>query len=224
MYGLPNPSQCLEKQAPTKSEFKDLYNTRVSVFHEKELRSKSANNIRMRYLNISILGLNNKPHPAICGVFVSKDVEKMRLHVKFLCQDYLTYETQSEWSGCDPTCRLCRYTTSDPQDNTQSDKRSVDTIAHIVATCPALSDIRDQILKQIEALTNSCVSNLNFTDYLKDEQTLTHYLLDPSSMNLQTRVHVNDPVLPELFKLSRDLCYQLDKKRRAKLNSLAAKT
>ena len=32
-------------------------------------------------------------------------------------------------------------------------------------------------------------------------------------MNLPVRVSISDPILSEMFELSRDLCYKLDKKR-----------
>ena len=42
---------------------------------------------------------------------------------------------------------------------------------------------------------------------------LTNFILDPSSLNLKKRVSINHPVLPSLFKLSRDFCYKIDSNR-----------
>ena len=141
--------------------------------------------------------------------------------------DFLTYVTiflhmrHSPSGQVVPQYADCLY--SSDQQSTQTDQAPVDTVAHIVASCPSLSDIRDKILTEIEALVSSCASNIKFKDYLKSEQLLTQFILDPSSFNLERRIHINDPVLPQIFVLSRDLCYQLDKRRRAQLNSLAAK-
>ena len=107
MYGLSHPSMCLERKAPSKIEFKNFYNSRITSFHEKEMRSKSNN---LLYLNISLLGLNNRPHPALCGAFISRDIEHMRPHLKMLCQDYTTYETQSECGQAVPLHVDCANT------------------------------------------------------------------------------------------------------------------
>ena len=42
---------------------------------------------------------------------------------------------------------------------------------------------------------------------------LTQFLLDPSSLNLRKRVSIGHPVLPNLFQLSRDFCYKIDRCR-----------
>ena len=49
-------------------------------------------------------------------------------------------------------------------------------------------------------------------DFVETNEILIQFVLDPSSMNLSPRVHINDPILPELFKLSRDLCFAINKK------------
>ena len=50
-----------------------------------------------------------------------------------------------------------------------------------------------------------------------------HLLLDPSSMNLPNRVHVSDPILPELFTLSRHLCVAICKRRSRLLSEILNK-
>jgi hypothetical protein len=48
---------------------------------------------------------------------------------------------------------------------------------------------------------------------MNSEETWTQFTLDPTSMNLREGVHVNDPIDPELFKLSRDISYSINKRR-----------
>ena len=56
-------------------------------------------------------------------------------------------------------------------------------------------------------------NNLRISKFMNSEETLTQFILDPTSMNLKERVHVNDPIVPELFRLSRDICYSINKRR-----------
>ena len=42
---------------------------------------------------------------------------------------------------------------------------------------------------------------------------LTQFILDPASMNLINRIHINDPILPVIYKLCRHYCYAADKER-----------
>ena len=58
----------------------------------------------------------------------------------------------------------------------------------------------------------------------RDPEKLTQFLLDPTSMNLTKRVHINDPVNPELYRVSRDLCSHIHKERLKLLGELAKKT
>ena len=54
-------------------------------------------------------------------------------------------------------------------------------------------------------------NKIRISNFKKSEETLTQFILDPTSMNLKERVHVNDPIVPELFRLSRDICYSINK-------------
>ena len=38
----------------------------------------------MKYLNVNAKGLNGRPHPALQGVNLTKNVQKMRSHIKML--------------------------------------------------------------------------------------------------------------------------------------------
>lgn len=119
----------------------------------------------------------------------------MRPHLKMLVRDYTTFQTKSEWSEGSPDCKLCvknsgSYSQTEPPS---------DTVSNIIATCPSLATFRKPILDQISDLCNSTCYPINFTHMLEDEELLTQWVLDPSSLNLEVRVNINDPLLPEFF-------------------------
>ena len=62
----------------------------------------------------------------------------------------------------------------------------------------------------------------NFQEILDDTnpETLTQLILDPTSFNLKKRVSTSDPILMEIFKLSRDICNHVHLKRMKMLNKL----
>ena len=82
--------------------------TRVTVWHEQELRKLSSRNSKMKYLNVQLYGLSGRPHPALLKVFSTQDSKKLRLHLKFLTSDYITDEKLS-WTqpSTSTPCSLC---------------------------------------------------------------------------------------------------------------------
>ena len=43
------------------------------------------------------------------------------------------------------------------------------------------------------------------------EKILTQFILDPTSFNHTDRIHTSDPIVTNLFKLSRDMCWTIHK-------------
>ena len=70
MYGIEDPLTCLERTPPTKNVFKRDILSKITSFHEKELRkiALSKSETSMKYLNVSLLGLAGRLHPSITGV------------------------------------------------------------------------------------------------------------------------------------------------------------
>ena len=64
---------------------------------------------------------------------------------------------------------------------------------------------------------------LNFEDMVKSEEQLCQLILDPTSLNLPIRVNMTDPSVPDLFKLSREFCFKIDKTRRGLLQQIEKK-
>ena len=117
-----------------------------------------------------------------------------------LVGDLFTYEKKSEQSGGSPDCRLCL-------DN----KR--ESVSHILTFCSAYSDIRTRILQEFAFLCMSSKSDVDFSSMIEDNEVLCQFILDPTSMNLSKRIHMNDPLIHSFFKTSRDLCFGISELR-----------
>ena len=72
MYNLEDPLVCLQKDPPRKSSFKELVITKITAFHENELRQKAKSNTLMQYLNVSLSGLRGRNHPCISNIYYHK--------------------------------------------------------------------------------------------------------------------------------------------------------
>ena len=164
----------------------------------------------MKYLNVSVLGLTGRPHPAITGVTTSHEVKKMRPHIKMLTGNYLTFEIKSQQSGGSPECHLCP---SDPDDPVSQDQGSIpnESLQHLISQCSKFEDLRKRIKSSIETVCNNAKLKIEIETFSNNE--FTQFILDPSSLNLKKRVNISHPALPELFKLSRDYCYAIDRTR-----------
>ena len=152
------------------------------------------------------MGLRGRQHPAMSFVTTSSEVSKMRPHLKMLTGSYLTFKTKSEQSGGSPLCRLCRS--------------GEELLIHLVASRPVMSDTRNKAISDMIGLAWNSQSQVDLTQYLSDEYFTTQFVLDVTSMNLPKRVSASDPVLSLFFKLSRDLCFYIDKTRTKLLKDL----
>ena len=82
----------------------------------------------------------------------------------------------------------------------------------------------DQSGQEFSEILETSKNSLKIEEFSNCEVALTQLVLDPSSMNLHARVHMADPVLPELFKVSHDLCAAICKRRLNLLNGLKKKS
>ena len=155
----------------------------------------------MKYLNVNLSGLRGKYHPCLSNIVTTEKVQKLRPYLKFLTGDYRTYQKkfdQSDGKGS-PECRLCH--------------QGGETVSHILGISPIYEVKRKKMLQEIIDICKN--SNFDFEDILRegDPEQLTQFLLDPTSINLIKRVHINDPVNLELYRISRDLCSYIHKER-----------
>ena len=161
----------------------------------------------MKYLNVSLIGLSGRRHPSLSGATTTEEVKKMRPHLKMLVCDYLTYEVRAQHSGGSPICRLCRL--------------NCESISHVLTSCFKLSETRSRILREFSSLCSVTKSQIDFEYISSDKEILSQFLIDPCSFNLTQRVHIDDPAVDQFYRLSRDLCFALDKDRRSQLSALA---
>ena len=112
----------------------------------------------------------------------------------------MTYKIESDQSGGSPRCRICQSGCDE-------------TICHVISSCEALSAERKRLLLEFSQLCQKTKNQIIFNDILKNEETLCQFIIDPMSLNLQSRVSLSDPLVPVFYKLARDFCYIIDKTR-----------
>jgi hypothetical protein len=209
-YSLEDPLVYLNRDPPTKSYWKEFIATKITAYFEHNLRVKAESNSKMEFLNTISCGLRGRRHPSLSQMTTTWDVRKSRPHLKFLSGNYLTYRVKADQSGGSPRCRICESGVDE-------------TVCHVISTCPGLAVERKKILQDFSTLCSLTKNNLKFEDFQKNENVLTQFILDPTSLNLQMRVSIQDPLVPEFFKLSRDICHVLDKTRIGLLKELEKK-
>ena len=198
-YSLPDPLRLLSETAWPKSKWQLLVKTRVTVFFENKLRGIAQSNSKMTYLNVQISGLSGAPHTALLNINTSQDALRLRFHLKFLTEDYLTAERLAINHGTNPSCKLC--------------EGKLESIAHILTQCSATADIHQRLLPELlNVVSQVQPSSAILTN---QSQYLTQFILDCSSLNLpQTyRVPTHNPGISQVYKISRDWCYAVARER-----------
>ena len=128
----------------------------------------------------------------------------MRPHVKMMIGNYLTFQEKSQESGGTSSCKLC-------------ESGNPETLCHLISSCITLCQERSRLIDDYDELFRQTGNMMIMSDFSHNEETLTQFVLDPTSLNLSRRVSMTDPNLPQFFRLSRNFCYLVDKRRREKL-------
>ena len=162
---------------PAKKHFSDYILTKVTVYHEKQIRAAASSNCKMKFLNVSIIGLSGRLHSALSGVITSQDVTRMRPHIKMLCCDLYTYEQKAKQQGGSPHCRLC-------QEDSDDDDNNSETIQHILTSCFIYKESRTRIFEQMEAVCRLSESGLDFGRIKENQTKLSQFNLDCITINL----------------------------------------
>ena len=208
LYSLPDPLHLLENEPVwPKEKWKNLTKTKVTIYHEINLRRKAKENSKMDFLNVQALGLTGRPHPALHKIETTQDANKSRLHIKFLAGDFLTGELLAAQSGGNPECKLC--------------ESGSETTDHIITQCIALSNVRGRIMPEVMNKVADIAPQCEILE-TNNKQHHTQFLLDCSSLNLPQNVRISNqnPRITEIFKISRDLCYALARERQRKMKKL----
>jgi hypothetical protein len=125
-------------------------------------------------------------------------------------QLFIIISDKSSINRLSPRCRICE---------TGSDE----TVSHVISTCQGLTVGRENILADISKLCSLTKNKINFEEFKESEDKLCQFILAPTSLNLPTRVSLQDSLVPEFYKLSRDLCHVLDNTRIRLLRELEEK-
>ena len=173
---MKDPLVLLQEDAWSNASWKTYTNTMVTSYHERKLRADASTNSRMGLLNVSITGLNGKPHHILDNVFSTYEVQKLRIHVKMLCQDYLTYGTLATQSAARTSgplvsghCRICSAVWED--------------VRHIVCECDVTLPARDEVFPKVEGFLNEFEPAIIWANLLDDKANLIQFIVDPCSLH-----------------------------------------
>ena len=154
----------------------------------------------MTYINTELLGLNGRPHPALCEITSTQDVKKLRIHLKFL-----TCDIQSQiYLDSGGLCSICNAESS---------------LEHIMLQCSAAKDVKEQLLPTLLNTILEVQPNCGLLRNIPEDRILTQFLLDCTSINLPEifRVPSHNPAIANLFRVSRDWCYAITTERSRQL-------
>ena len=202
-YDLPSPLSLLQTSPPwPKEHWNCLVRTRVTIWHETDLRRKALSNSKMKYLNVQLCGLSGALHPSMRNINTTQDAKKQRLHLKFLTSDFLTNERKSlDQPNLSPVCVLC----NDP----------VESIEHVMMVCRATKEVRDRLLPDL--LNTVLMVQPASAILLPNPSTsiLTQFVLDCCSLNLPDayRIPAHNPDISAIYKISRDWAFAINSDR-----------
>ena len=72
MYNLPDPLALLNQTPCSKSQWKELTATNVTVYAERKWRYLALSNSKMEYFNVQLLGLSGRHHPALSNIHTTR--------------------------------------------------------------------------------------------------------------------------------------------------------
>ena len=124
----------------------------------------------MKYLNISLSGLNGKCHPALNNIITSHQVKKSRIHLKMLAGNFLTFERKAKQSGGSPHCRSCA-----PLSPTGCTPPS-ESLVHMLTMCIAYNDLRNRICEEYAILCSLSRSEISWQMIVSDKDSVSSYL------------------------------------------------
>ena len=172
----------------------------------------------MEWLNVSMVGLTGKCHPIMDNITTAREVQKLRPAIKMLSGDYYTFETKSKQvSGTSSHCRTCNH--------------PVENLVHILCVCESYSEPRQRVLDQLALLlgeqtqgdsSSKALDSDSLKNLFSDARLLCQFVLDCTSLNLTNtyRFSTSDPKIPDIFRLSRDLCYTVHTTRMKMLRDM----
>ena len=209
-YDLPSPLSLLQTSPPwSKESWNCLVRTRVTVWHETDLRRKSLKNSKMKYFNVQLSGLSGASHPSLRNIFTTQDVKKQRLHLKFLTSDFLTNERKSiDQPNLSPACVLCK----DP----------VESIEHVMVACKATKEVRDRLLPELLNTVLWVQPTCTILNPNPSNSILVQFIIDYTSLNLPDyfRIPSHNPDISAVYKILRDWAFAINSERSRLIKSI----
>ena len=149
--------------------------------------------------------MRGRAHISISNLITTQYVKFARPHLKFLSGNYLTYGVRAAQSGGSPRCRLCLAG--------QESGATEESVSHVISTCSAMEEERIRLLAEFSQLCTMTQNSINFGAIKEDEKQLCQFVLDPTSLSLPNQVSLNDPLVTQFYRLSREYCFLIDKTR-----------
>ena len=158
-------------------------------------------------------GLSGRIYPILSWVMTTQDVEKVRPHVKMLAGDYQCFANLASDQGIEPHCRMCELLSSHPS--------PVEDLEHILTRCRATADTRNRIIPELLNTLAGCYPGNGLLTKIT-HATLTQFILDCSSLNLQTHIRVppNHPGFKSIAKLCSNFINGIHRDRTRQLKAM----
>ena len=197
-YDLPDCWEILE-EPPTKYRWKTLVNKKVNSYWAELIKSRARLYSSLRYLEVDSF-FPGKTHWLLRHSGVARDIPCIGIKLKLVTGTYILQVNRAAFNQnqVDPTCMLCQQ---DPE-----------TVGHFLVECTALEEKRRPIMDSIVS------SLIEITDSPADSEDLVNILLDCSKVIDIKNDKSILPVIENIEKLSKRLCYTLHTERYKKLN------
>ena len=184
LYSLPCPITLLASTPWTKKRWKNHIEAAVLSYHEAYWRSKAATNRKLRFFNVTTIGLSGRPHPILGWVKSTHDAVIIRPQIRMLAGDYQTYLNLSIERGMEPYCRICLPYVSTgnlPQD---------ENLVHLLTQCRGTYDTRSRIMPELLNLVSQHLPSSSLLDSPTLEE-VAQFLLDCTSLNLKNGLRIS---------------------------------
>ena len=136
-----------------------------------------------------------------------------------LFSDYFTYALKDAQCGGGSHCRLCPV----PPDGAP---RPTENLEHVLTQCEGTADVRQEKLHDLLTISSMAKSGVNCAALKNDNNALTQYIIDCTSLNLENdvRVSINDPMMTEIYVTARHMVNAIHHSRTKQLKTLLKKS
>ena len=217
LYRLPDPLLLLDSPPWPKVRWKQHTTAAVTSHHERSLRLRATNNVKLQYLNVKTLGLSGRPHSVLSWVQTTRDVTLIRPHLRMLAGDYPCYSYLAHDRGVPPHCRLCTRLAQPQHQPPEED------LSHILTRSRATAETRQRLLPDLLNLVATYDPDHGLL-YEPTDNTLTQFILDSTSLNLPSncRISARHPLYTHIARHCSDITYAIHKDRTRQLKTMGS--